>query len=298
MTFDLTSYIDKMGRLVDNALAESLPSIGGPANEVVEAMRYSLFAGGKRLRPLLCLAGAQAVGASPESVLPAAVALEMIHTYSLIHDDLPAMDDDDLRRGRPACHKAFGEATAILAGDGLLTRAFGVLAEAGESGRIPADRTLSALAVLSRAAGHEGMVGGQEADVKYEGRNVSAEVVDYIHLHKTAALIRAAVVMGAVLGGGKKDRIAALDEYGRKVGLAFQIIDDILDIEGETDALGKPVGSDQALGKATYPAVHGVDASRRMAAGLLTEAVDHLRDFTEDAEPLKAIAEYLLHRKT
>jgi geranylgeranyl diphosphate synthase type II len=298
VTFDLTSYIDKMGRLVDNALAESLPSAGGPANDVVEAMRYSLFAGGKRLRPLLCLAGAEAVGASPETAIPGAVALEMIHTYSLIHDDLPAMDDDDLRRGRPACHKAFGEATAVLAGDGLLTRAFGVLAEAGENGQVPSDRALQALSVLARAAGHEGMVGGQEVDIKSEGRDVSAEVVDYIHLHKTAALIRAAVVIGAVLGGGDEGRIAALDDYGRNVGLAFQIIDDILDIEGESGALGKTVGSDQARGKATYPAVHGVEASRQYAAKLLSEAVDRLEEFIKDAEPLKAIAEYLLHRKT
>ncbi|MBW2619504.1 MAG: polyprenyl synthetase family protein [Deltaproteobacteria bacterium] len=260
-------------------------------------MRYSLFAGGKRLRPILCLAGAEAVGAAPESALPAAVTLEMIHTYSLIHDDLPAMDNDDLRRGRATSHKVFGEALAILAGDGLLTEGLGFLAGAAVKGGLEPNRVLAALSVIAGAAGPGGMVGGQVVDIESEGLDVGLDVVEFIHERKTGALIAASVTSGAILGRGSKSRIAALENYGRRIGLAFQIVDDILDVEGDTVSLGKEVGADQARGKATFPKAAGLDRAREAARRLVEEAVKYLEDFDAQADPLRAIAEYLLTRK-
>ena len=294
---DLASYLEKRGRLVEEALEEALPQTEDLSKNVVEAMRYSLFAGGKRLRPILCLAGAEAVGGAPESALPAAAALEMVHTSSLIHDDLPGMDDDDLRRGRPSNHVAFGEGLAILAGDGLLIDGLGVLALAAARGRTEPERAAAALNVIARAAGRNGMVGGQAVDLASEHQNVGADVVAYIHSRKTAALISASLVSGAILGGGSPEQIRSLEEFGLKIGLAFQIIDDILDVEGETGELGKPAGSDQARGKATYPAVMGLEQSRIEAARLIEEAKKALAGFGPEADPVRAIAEYLLERK-
>jgi len=294
---DLEVYLEEKRLLVDRALEEALPPTEDLSRPVVEAMRYSLFTGGKRLRPVLCLAGAEAVGGSAEAALPAAVALEMIHTYSLIHDDLPAMDDDDFRRGRPTSHKVFGEALAILAGDGLLTLGLAQLPRAATTGRLDPLLAAAALEVIARAAGHQGMVAGQAVDIGSEGREVGEEVVDFIHSHKTGALITAAVTSGAIIGRASVDQLRRLEEYGRRLGLAFQIVDDILGVEGDAGTLGKPVGADQLRGKATYPRVAGLDRAKEKAKAMTVEARLALEGFGPAADPLRAIAEYVIVRK-
>jgi len=282
--------------MVDRALEEALPEMSGPAEALGRAMRYSLFAGGKRLRPILCLAGAEAVGASPETAIPAALALEMIHTYSLIHDDLPSMDNDDLRRGKPTSHKVFGEALAIMAGDGLLTEGLWFLARAGLQGLIQPDRALAALEIIARASGKEGMIAGQVVDLESEGREVDESLVRFIHRHKSGALIEAAVTSGAVLGGGNKSQIKALERYGQSIGLAFQITDDILDIEGDPEQMGKKPGVDQARGKATYPRAVGLNKSWEVARSMVSEGQAALGGFGPEADPLREIAAYFLTR--
>jgi len=294
---DLEAYLEEKMLLVEGALQEALPPAEDLSGRVVEAMRYSLFAGGKRLRPVLCLAGTEAVGGSAEAALPAAVALEMIHTYSLIHDDLPAMDDDDFRRGRPTSHKVFGEALAVLAGDGLLTLGLAQLPRAAAAGRLDPWLAAAALEVIARAAGHQGMVAGQAVDIESEGREVGADVVDFIHNHKTGALIAAAVTSGAIIGRASADQLRRLEEYGRKLGLAFQIVDDILGVEGDAATLGKPVGADQLKGKATYPKVAGLDRAKEKAKTMTAEARLALQGFGPEADPLRAVAEYVLVRK-
>jgi len=283
--------------MVDRALDEALPQTEDRTRNLVQAMRYSLFIGGKRLRPILCLAGAEAVGAEPEAAMPAAIALEMIHTYSLIHDDLPSMDDDDLRRGQPSNHKVFGEALAILAGDALLTQAFFHLARAGCPDGMNAKKFLEALNVIARAAGWAGMVGGQALDIESEGQSVGKEVIHDLHARKTGALMAAAITSGAMLGNGDRQQVLSLDAYGKRIGLAFQITDDLLDIEGDTQEMGKPVGSDQARGKSTYPCVVGVERARDDTRQLVAEAKQSLTGFDHQADPLRAIADYLLTRK-
>ncbi|MBW2060352.1 MAG: polyprenyl synthetase family protein [Deltaproteobacteria bacterium] len=294
---DLKAYLAQRKEMVDRALEEALPEVNGPAENLGRAMRYSLLAGGKRLRPILCLAGAEAVGALPETAMPAALALEMIHTYSLIHDDLPSMDDDDLRRGKPTSHKVFGEALAVLAGDGLLTEGLGILARAGYQGLIPSDRALFALDVIARASGKEGMIAGQVLDLESEGREVDESVVRFIHSRKSGALIAASVTSGAILGGGTQSQITAMNRYGQCVGLAFQITDDILDIEGDPEQMGKKVGVDQARGKATYPRVVGRTRSREVAQEMVAQGQAALAEFGVEAEPLRKIAAYLLMRR-
>jgi len=259
-------------------------------------MRYSIFAGGKRLRPVLVVAGAEAVGGRMEPVLPAACALEMIHTYSLIHDDLPAMDNDDYRRGRPTSHKVFGEAMAILAGDGLLTHAFRLLADCWRPD-MDAAVLRDVLVDLAEAAGTDGMVGGQVADLEAEGQRVGADMLDYIHLHKTAALIRASITVGARLSGAGGESLRALAIAGGALGLAFQIVDDMLDVTATSAQLGKTAGKDQAQQKATYPAVHGLPASRARAEVLTAEALGALAPLGPPAEPLRALAHFILERK-
>jgi geranylgeranyl diphosphate synthase type II len=259
-------------------------------------MRYSVFAGGKRLRPVLVIAGAEAVGGTAERVLPTACAMEMIHTYSLIHDDLPAMDNDDYRRGRPTSHKVFGEAMAILAGDGLLTHAFRLLADCWHPGMDGAGLR-DVLVDLSGAAGSDGMVGGQVADLEAEGKNVDADTLDYIHLHKTAALIRASITVGARLSGAGAESLRALATAGQALGLAFQIVDDMLDVTATSAQLGKTAGKDQAQQKATYPAVHGLTASRARAEALVGEALAALVPLGPAADPLRALAHFILERK-
>ncbi|MEE9435979.1 MAG: farnesyl diphosphate synthase [Candidatus Adiutricales bacterium] len=294
---DLKAYLEEKKSLVDRALKEALSRHAGPSEELNRAMSYSLLSGGKRLRPILCLAGAEAVGGSLESALPAALTLEMIHTYSLIHDDLPVMDDDDLRRGKPTNHMVFGEATAILAGDGLLTEGFGLLIRAGLEGRIDPGRALAAMDVIARAAGSQGMISGQVLDLEAEGQEADLERVKFIHGHKSGKLIAASVTSGGILGGADKEQITSLNHYGQCAGLAFQIIDDILDIEGDPEVTGKRGGMDQAHGKATFPGIIGLEKSWRIAKDLVNNATASLVEFGSSAEPLHEIAGYFLTRQ-
>jgi geranylgeranyl diphosphate synthase type II len=291
---ELKQYLEKQRLIVEKALETALPEIEGREARVVEAMRYSLFAGGKRLRPILCLAAAQAVGGKIEAAMPAACALEMIHTYSLIHDDLPAMDDDDLRRGKPTSHVVFGEAIAILAGDALLTEAFVLLSDYRA---LLAQRALRLIGVIARAASYRGMVGGQVVDMLSQNKPADLDTVQQMHSRKTAALISAAAESGALAGGGTDDQVEALDRYGRGIGLAFQIADDILDIEGSTEVLGKTAGSDVARGKVTYPAAVGLEGSRQAAQTLVDQALAALERFDNKADPLRALASYIIARK-
>ena len=290
--------MDEARRQVDEALGRYLPaadeSAPGPCPaRLAAAMRYSVMAGGKRLRPVLCLLAAEACGGDRAAALPAACALEMVHTYSLIHDDLPAMDDDDLRRGRPTCHKAFDEATAVLAGDGLLTLAFEVIVAHVR----PAEAAAGCVRALAEAAGPEGMVGGQMADLQAEGRtDGSTEALEAIHRRKTGALLRASLRMGGVVAGAPAGDLAALDAYGRAVGLAFQIVDDLLDVQGDEAKLGKRVGKDSGLGKWTYPGFLGVEGSRLRARQLADEAVAALEPLGPRGGRLRALAVDLLER--
>ena len=296
MSFHLRDYMAERVRAVDQALGRFLPAESALPETLHKAMRYSVFAGGKRLRPVLVIAGAEAVGGRPDDVMPTACAVEMIHTYSLIHDDLPAMDDDDFRRGVPTNHKVFGEAIAILAGDALLTLAFRLLADNVPAGS-SRPRLREVLVEVADAAGSSGMVGGQVADIECEGKPADAETVDYIHTHKTAALIRASIRAGAVLAGAAPGQLGALGVAGGALGLAFQIMDDILDVTATTEELGKTAGKDQAQLKATYPAVHGIEASRHRARALVVEAHAALEPFGPRAEPLRALGTFIIERK-
>jgi geranylgeranyl diphosphate synthase, type II len=293
---DLKDYLKKRCKLVDQALERVLPSAEELPASLHGSMRYSVFAGGKRVRPVLMLAACETVGGNLEHAMSAACAMEMIHTYSLIHDDLPAMDDDDFRRGNPTNHKVYGEATAILAGDALLTEAFILLSR--ESGGDPAAR-LRVIHEIANASGSRGMVGGQVVDMESEGKGeIDLATLSYIHTHKTGALIRASVRAGAILGGASGEHLDALTRYADAIGLAFQIADDILDVEGTTEELGKDAGSDQARGKATYPALVGLEASKARAQELVQMALDALSGFDERAEPLRLIASYIVKRKS
>lgn len=294
---DLKAYLHEKRAIVDAALKGFFPEAEGPAADVVRAMQYSLFAGGKRLRPILCMAGAGAVGGEERDVLPVACALEMIHTYSLIHDDLPVMDDDDLRRGKPTSHKVFGEALALLAGDGLLTEAFRLMSAADSSGTVPPTAIIRVIGIIAEAAGYRGMVGGQAVDIQAEGKEVPPALVRFIHTRKTGALIRASVISGAVLGGGNPEQVASIADYGNGIGLAFQISDDILDIEGDRETMGKGIGGDRAKGKVTFPSVHGLEKAKEMEGALVNEAIEALKEFKSEADPLRYIAKYISERK-
>ena len=297
-TTDLAGFLKEARRRVDEALAGYLPAADGPATadcppRLAEAMRYSVLAGGKRLRPALALMAAEACGADPAVALPAACALEMVHTYSLVHDDLPSMDDDDLRRGRPTCHKAFDEATAVLAGDGLLTLAFEVLAAHVR----PPEAAIRCVRELAEASGPAGMVGGQMADLLAEGRtDGDATALEAIHRRKTGALLRAALRLGGISAGADADTVAALDTYGQGVGLAFQIVDDLLDVQGDEAKLGKRVNKDSALGKWTYPGFLGVEGSRERARQVVGDAVAALAPLGDRGARLRALAWDLLER--
>jgi len=292
--FDLKQYLEARRLMVEEALEGALPQQDGPETRVVEAMRYSLFAGGKRLRPILCLAASEAVGGDLKAAMPAGCALEMIHTYSLIHDDLPAMDDDDLRRGKPTNHKVFGEAIAILAGDGLLTEAFVLLSD--YNSLLP-ERAVQVIGVIAEAASYRGMVGGQVVDILSQNKRADLETVQQMHSRKTAALIAAATESGALTGKGSEAQVAALARYGRAIGLAFQIADDILDIEGDTELLGKTTGADEARGKVTYPAAVGLERSRQAANEMVNDALAALEGFDDRANPLRSLANYIITRK-
>jgi len=295
---DLKAYLEERRGLVNRTLEAYLPKVRGPAFRVTQAMHYSLFVGGKRLRPILCLAAAEAVGGDPGEILPVACALEMVHTYSLIHDDLPAMDDDDLRRGQPTCHKQYDEATAILAGDGLLTEAFRTMASTADKYEGRERVLLDVINLVASAAGYQGMVGGQMLDLLAEGRRVTLKELETIHRTKTGALLTAAVRAGALMGGGNRVEVTALTTYGEKFGLAFQITDDLLDVEGETAEMGKAAGMDEKHQKATYPAVLGLEATRAWSRRLVAEAVASLESFQTKAEPLRELAQYLLVRRS
>jgi geranylgeranyl diphosphate synthase, type II len=294
---DLKAYLDARRVTVDDALDRVLPPETAEPVTIHRAMRYSVLAPGKRLRPILVIAGAEAVAGRADTVLDTACALELIHAYSLIHDDLPAMDDDDYRRGRLTSHKVFGEAMAILAGDALLTLAFRLVAT-NAARVVPAALVGSVVAEIADAAGTNGMVGGQVVDIESEGKSISPDMLDYIHLHKTAALIRAALRVGALLAGGHAEHVEAISRAGLALGLAFQIVDDILDVEGSLAELGKSAGSDERKQKATYPAVHGLDASRRRARALLDEAQAALAPLGAPAVPLSALADFIFERRS
>jgi len=292
--FDLKIYLQSKQQQVNDRLVRLLPPAS--SSRIADAMGYSVMAGGKRLRPVLCLAATEAIGGRTEDALNTAVALELIHTYSLIHDDLPAMDDDVLRRGKPTCHVAFDEATAILSGDALLTLAFQLLASPNGTTGVPADRRLQVIHVVAAAAGYEGMIGGQMADIAAEGNRIALSRLEQLHLMKTGALINAAITTGAILGGGTSEQIRHLDEYAQNIGLAFQIIDDILNVEGDPTLLGKAIGTDREKKKSTYPALLGLAGSRKLAANRVKEALQALEYFDKKADPLRAVAQYVINR--
>jgi geranylgeranyl diphosphate synthase type II len=302
---DIKKYLQEKKEIVDSAFEKYFPNRPNSTGEGVfpnslhRAIQYSLFAGGKRIRPILSMAAFEVIGGKGDKILPFACALEMIHTYSLIHDDLPALDNDDYRRGKPTCHKVFGESIGILAGDALLTEAF----------KLMTDRTVQEFSIrdgglildvineVAQAAGMSGMVGGQVLDIESEGKEVDFPTLQYIHTHKTGALILVSVRVGAKLGGASEETLKALTHYGERIGLAFQIADDILNVEGKTALLGKKTGSDLSRGKATYPVLLGLEESKRRAKELVELAVKAIESFGPEAEPLREIAWFILSRE-
>lgn len=290
----LSEELKKWSQSVDEALNNYLLAADAYPDTVHNAMRYSIFAGGKRLRPILLLAATKAVGGSTEKAMPVACALELIHTYSLIHDDLPAMDNDDYRRGRLTNHKVYGEAMAILAGDALLTQAFELIALAARE--LPAEAVNQVTLEIARAAGSQGMIGGQVVDMLSENKAIGGDVLEYIHRHKTGALFRASLRAGAILGGASIEQLQALTQYAEQMGLAFQIKDDLLDIEGDAEKIGKPIGSDVKNQKATYPSIYGREQARQMAATAAEEAIKTLKIFGAEAEFLREIMHFIISR--
>jgi geranylgeranyl diphosphate synthase type II len=292
--FDLQTYLKTQKALVETALDKSLP-ITKP-EKIYEAMRYSLLAGGKRLRPILCLATCELLGGTKAMAMPTACALEMIHTMSLIHDDLPAMDNDDYRRGKLTNHKVYGEDIAILAGDGLLAHAFEYVAT--QTHNVPAEQIVRIIANLGKAVGTAGLVGGQLMDLESEGKtDLDADTLTFIHTHKTGALLETSVSCGAILAGASEDDLRRLSRYAQNIGLAFQIIDDILDITSTQEELGKSIGKDVAAQKATYPSLWGIETSRAKAQELIDTAIAQLDIYGDKAQPLKAIAQFIVNRK-
>jgi geranylgeranyl diphosphate synthase type II len=296
---DIHRYLQEKKEKVDSALERYLPKKEKFALNLHKAIQHSLFAGGKRIRPILSIASFEAVGGKGERILPFACALEMIHTYSLIHDDLPAIDNDDYRRGKPTCHKVFGEAIAILAGDGLLTEAFKLMTDQPAKDHPSSDGglVLDLINEVAQAAGVLGMVGGQVVDIESEGKAVDLPTVQYIHTRKTGAMILASVRVGAKLGGAQEEILKALTRYGENLGLAFQIVDDILNVEGEANLMGKKTGSDLSKRKATYPSVLGVEESKKRTKELVRLAVDALQPLGPEADPLREIARFVASRE-
>lgn len=291
--FDLAGFTQKASKAVDRALDHFLPSTSTKPATIHKAMRYSLFAGGKRMRPALCLAAAEACGGNWKDAFPMACAVECIHTYSLIHDDLPAMDDDDFRRGKPTNHKVFGEGVAVLAGDALLTQAFEILAQAKPIRKYP---TAQLILELAKASGSLQLIAGQVADLEGEGQRLPLKELRYIHERKTSALLCASVRLGGMSAGCSAAQLKALTDFGYNVGLAFQIIDDILDVTQSTEKLGKTAGKDVAAQKATYPALLGLEASKKEAQRLTDRAFKALKVFRGRAQALEGLASYLLQR--
>jgi geranylgeranyl diphosphate synthase, type II len=291
----LPDFFEEDRQAVDAHIEGLMPAESVPPSSIHTAMRYSVFAGGKRIRPILCLETSRIFGENLAAALYPACAIEFIHTYSLIHDDLPALDNDDLRRGKPTCHRKFGEAIAILAGDALLTLAF----ETVGASPVAAERRVAMLTEIATAAGTvNGMVGGQVADIEAAGKSVGPEMLEYIHRSKTAALIRASIAAGALSAGADGDDLARLRRFGETIGWAFQVTDDILDVEESSAALGKTAGKDIAQEKATYPAVYGLEKSHAIANELATKAIAELQPYGERAGRLRSIAEYLVLRRT
>ena len=296
MSDELIQRLQSYTQRVDAQLEQILPLPSGPASKLFKAMRYSVFNGGKRVRPALCFAAAEAIGVNTDNTAKIGAAVEMIHAYSLIHDDLPAMDDDDLRRGVPTCHIKFDEATAILTGDGLQSLAFKQLTELTD---LPASINLQLIAILSDLAGCNGMVSGQAVDLASTGKQLTVDELNYMHNHKTGALIEASVVMGALATNQATDsQIAALQKFARAIGLAFQIQDDILDVECSTEQLGKSQGSDSANDKATYTSILGIEKARSEAERLYQTSIDTLDIFTDSADTLRALAKFIVHRSS
>ena len=294
---DIENYLKEKRALIDSYL-ESYFNIPNEHSVLHKAMRYSLFAGGKRIRPILALSAYRACGKDPKHIIPYASAMELIHTYSLIHDDLPSMDNDDMRRGKPTSHKVFGEAIAILAGDALLTEAFSMLTNNFPSANeIKPTSLIRMIREISLSSGVHGMVGGQALDISSENSKPDRDTLAFIHFHKTAALIAVSVKMGGILADSDETSLKSLTNYGEKIGLAFQITDDILNVEGKTEELGKAAGSDAKMRKMTYPAFYGIERSRQEANNLVAEAIDALALFSSDADPLREIASYLVQRR-
>lgn len=293
---DFIAELDKRARKVNLALDEMLPAADTYPGIIHEAIRYSLFAGGKRLRPVLAMTTAELLAGSIEDIMPAACALELIHTYSLVHDDLPAMDNDDLRRGVPTCHRKFGEAMAILAGDALLTMAFELITRCPQTGTITPDRLLKVVAEISAAAGSTGLVGGQVVDILSAADRVDKETLAYIHRNKTGAMYRVSVRTGAILSGAGDEDLHRLTGFSDHLGMAFQITDDILDIEGDEKRMGKPAGSDIKNNKATYPALYGIDQARSMAAREANLALLSIECYDQRADFLRELVRFVLNR--
>jgi geranylgeranyl diphosphate synthase type II len=290
----LAAYLKARQQTIDRALDRYLPKANAKPPTIHEAMRYSMFAGGKRLRPVLCLAAAEACGGKAAGALPLACAIECIHTYSLVHDDLPSMDNDDFRRGRPTCHKVFGEGIAVLTGDALLTVAFEIVSRTKPTGRYDMTTLLREVAI---AAGSQKLIAGQVADLEAEGKKVNRSQLRYIHENKTAAILTASVCLGAMSANASAKELSAMTKFGRALGLAFQVVDDILDVTQTTEKLGKSAGKDVAARKATYPAVIGLNKSRAEARALTGQAHQALSIFGRKGEALGALASYLLERE-
>ena len=294
MTMNINAYIAESRRIVNQYLQHLLPPESQVPATIHKAMRYSVFAGGKRVRPILVLASGESLAGDRETLFHLGAGIEMMHTYSLIHDDLPALDNDDLRRGVPTCHKVFGEAMAILAGDALMTRCYQILADLP---KISDSVKICIIRELATATGSlKGMVGGQVVDLESEGKPVNSEVLEYIHSSKTGALLTACVRCGALAAGAEPAELLALTEFARKIGLVFQIVDDILDVTSSSEVLGKTAGKDEKVKKATYPALYGIEASRQKSRELLASALEDIRDFGEAAEALRNLARFVVNR--
>ena len=294
---NIKEYLNDMKTLVDGALERYIPSINSYPPDIFNSIRYSLFAGGKRLRPILLMASAETIGSKREEVLPFACAIEMIHTYTLIHDDLPALDNDDFRRGKPTNHKEFGEAIAILTGDALLTMAFEIMSDTRSMPHLNPPLILRAINEVARGVGPSGTIGGQVVDIESTGKEVDIPTLEYIHTHKTGEMILAAVRGGAILSNCQEDELNALTRYGENIGLAFQVMDDILDVEGESEVIGKTAGSDEKMKKVTYPSIFGIAESKKIASRLIDISIKSLEMFGERAEVLKDISEYIIARR-
>jgi len=292
----IKQYLNDKRRQVEDALESCMLQAAPPISRHIEAMVYSLSAGGKRIRPILCIAAAEALSCQVSALMAVPCALECIHTYSLIHDDLPAMDDDELRRGKATNHMVYGEAGAILAGDGLLTFAFELLSSQAHNGSLAPEMQLRLINIIAKAAGPTGMVGGQSLDIISENQEIDFETLQAIHSRKTGALITASVQAGAILGRADDRQFNALSEYGKNIGLAFQIVDDLLNVEGTEEELGKAVGSDADRNKATYPSIFGIEATREKAKQTVANAIGALNDFDKKADPLRDLAEYIYSR--